>query len=587
MSFEPIGLGDNAPPQITGLSGAAWTPMVQAFCDFTPEIFASVMENLVRNPNLQTTWLFRADILSDSSRGDNSDSRESKDSSLGGGKSIAEFEGLEPTRTVIRRLVPRNEQRDAAMLQSVTWYRSSKASRAEDGRSAAEGSLLSLVVYTPIISQSSGEEGTLDLPFYHPNVRALAFLHKWNPSSNSTDQDKQNGTLSIHYRLIHPSDAADNRLQRTALRLLQVCHKHGEGALRGYEKRVRHDMLVPQARFQERYKELKKKYAKNLTENWAESTDPGKHVFEDLGIAAFLMELWGEMYVYGHCGNNGRDEDCRGEKNERTPFPGFVDIGCGNGLLVYILQKEGYRGWGFDARSRKSWAHYTLIHDGVPSLQQKVLLPSIVSTSEHPLENGGSAYTGQGGAIHGEDVHDGVFPKGTFIISNHADELTPWTPLVAALSECPFIMIPCCSHNLSGAKFRAPIPSQKSSPSDVLQLPTTESSTNGTKPPAKSKPGAKSAYASLVEWTSSLALECGFETEREMLRIPSTRNTAVVGRRRTGPWEGKSFEERERDIKEIAERFGGCEGYLERVVALMPGRHVISSDYMIPGPEGP
>ena len=35
---------------------------------------------------------------------------------------------------------------------------------------------------------------------------------------------------------------------------------------------------------------------------------------------------------------------------------GFVDLGCGNGLLVYLLTKEGIpNGVGLDIRKRKIW----------------------------------------------------------------------------------------------------------------------------------------------------------------------------------------------------------------------------------------
>lgn len=38
--------------------------------------------------------------------------------------------------------------------------------------------------------------------------------------------------------------------------------------------------------------------------------------------------------------------------------PSFVDMGCGNGLLVHVLNSEGYSGVGMDVRSRKMWAQY-------------------------------------------------------------------------------------------------------------------------------------------------------------------------------------------------------------------------------------
>lgn len=42
--------------------------------------------------------------------------------------------------------------------------------------------------------------------------------------------------------------------------------------------------LISIEEYQHEYERLKVKYGKYLTENWCESTDPQKHVFEDLGI---------------------------------------------------------------------------------------------------------------------------------------------------------------------------------------------------------------------------------------------------------------------------------------------------------------
>lgn len=54
-----------------------------------------------------------------------------------------------------------------------------------------------------------------------------------------------------------------------------------------------------------------------MLHSWRESTDATKHVFEDVAIAAWLILLWRDMYA-----------DCGGR-----PPGGFVDVGCGNGLL--------------------------------------------------------------------------------------------------------------------------------------------------------------------------------------------------------------------------------------------------------------
>jgi tRNASer (uridine44-2'-O)-methyltransferase len=61
---------------------------------------------------------------------------------------------------------------------------------------------------------------------------------------------------------------------------------------------------------------LKEKYAANLIANWKESSDAEKSVHEDLGIAAYLSCLW------------------------QGKTTSFVDLGCGNGLLVFILTSE-------------------------------------------------------------------------------------------------------------------------------------------------------------------------------------------------------------------------------------------------------
>ena len=131
-------------------------------------------------------------------------------------------------------------------------------------------------------------------------------------------------------------------------------------------------------------------------------------------------------------------------------------------------------------------------------------------------------------------IHDGNFPYGTFIISNHADELTGWTPLIASLSESPFLVIPCCSQDLSGARFRAPAKSDE----------------RGKQP---------SAYASLIGWVERLASDTGWEVEKEVLRIPSTRNVALIGRRR--PNSGIP-------LSEILQKEGGGDGWVDRALAL-------------------
>ncbi|KAH8661874.1 uracil-O(2)--methyltransferase [Xylariales sp. PMI_506] len=500
MGFEPTEYAAGAPPVIEGsASAASWTPLFKHACNFNKDIFLKVMMNMIRNPNVNSSWLFRADILLEMKANEMINAS----TSIEAQPRMLDFEDFELSQTLVRKLIPRNTLRDQPLDQTCLVYQGIPPSE----------TVRSLVVYNPHYSSET------EVPFYHPQVRGIAFLHEWN-------SDVAEGVISIHYSFFRGEDRAQ-KLVRTAFNLLSVLHKHGQGAVAGYVKRVHHDTIIPQIPVQNTYTRLKQKYARKLINTWAEVTDPTKHVFEDLGIAAFLIELWAEVY-------------------KDVEFPGFVDIGCGNGLLVYILREEGYPGWGFDARTRKSWGQYnkqgvdaTPPPDQEPSLCQHVLLPSIINKDPTQGKSVCAKHNDDSTALSEDDrglIHDGRFPKGTFIISNHADELTPWTPLLATASECPFIMIPCCSHDLSGSRYRAPAP--------------------------KGHDKASSAYASLVAWVSQIAADCGWEVETEMLRIPSTRNTGLVGRKRTKEYSVV-------DLDEIMKKYGGTEGYVENVMKLV------------------
>lgn len=484
----------------SGAEAPHWEPLYRQACTFGPEIFTERMVTFIRNPNLNTSWLFRGDILFDDKPGDEEAAGEN-----GTAKQQSDFDtewpecrvvaGMTRTRTMVRRLIPRNQMRDAPMNQTCEFHQSSKS---RDDAGASSGTASTLVIYVP--HARSAEE----MPFYHPEVRGIAHLHEWNAATNQ-------GSVSVHFRPFTADAFMDEKLRRVGYHLLERLYKHGHNALNGYTKRVHHDAVIPQPRFQDRYSALKDKYARSLMLSWAETTDPKKHVFEDLGIAAFLIEMWTDMYGKG-----------------TAKFPGFVDIGCGNGLLVYILNQEGYSGWGFDARARKSWPQYGTTPcasspTGV-SLVERCLMPSVVPRpeSETTIEDG--------------LIHNGLFEKATFIISNHADELTPWTPILGALSDCPWISIPCCSHNLTGQKFRAPPPRDKTKP--------------------------RSTYASLVDWVVQIAEDCGWRVETEMLRIPSTRNTCLLGRTRTV--DAKAI-----DIDGVLSKYGGVAGYYSSIAKLV------------------
>jgi tRNASer (uridine44-2'-O)-methyltransferase len=260
--------------------------------------FGEAMLNAIKNPNLLSSWLFRAEIIAE---------HEGVPPWKVGHPRLPLLKGMRCERVTVRKIIPRNTQRDRALVQSCPFYGQAEP---VDDDGGGGGVQKSLVLYLPHVSSAS------EIPFYHPQVEAVGLLHEWDARAG-------NGTFSVHYRLFDDVPMSE-RLRRTALNILSILHKLGRGQLRGYVKRVQHDLLVPQPVLQDRYSQLRDKHARRLVEGWLESTDPKKHVFEDLGIAAFLIELWATMYKPGE-------------------FPGFVDIGTGNGLLVYILNAEGFR----------------------------------------------------------------------------------------------------------------------------------------------------------------------------------------------------------------------------------------------------
>ena len=156
------------------------------------------------------------------------------------------------------------------------------------------------------------------------------------------------------------------------------------------------------------------------------------------------------------------------EASGSTEKQSFVDLGCGNGLLVYILTKEGYRGAGVDLRSRKIWDSFG---EGI-DLRVETVTPSAKTR------------------MSGFD----------WLLGNHSDELTPWIPTVAALtsSETKFWVLPCCPFEFK-AKFRR-------------------------------RNTDKSAYRDYLDYVKTVGETCGFIMEEDKLRIPSTKRICFVGR---------------------------------------------------------
>ena len=575
------------------LPNDAWLPVLQHSCEFPPDVFESVSLNLLKNPNINSSLLFRADVLYDSSNNELTDVQLSENEETQLQYWLREYNvrngelpSFEVKRTIVRRMIPRNPQLDKPIAQTCLLLRSPNIDLQR-----------SLVIYIPHAASID------EVPWYHPRVQSLAYMHCWNPIASS---EKPQGTISLHYRL-YPSESLplSPRLLRTGQHLLTTVHKHGQGRLRGYTKRVHHDQMVSQQRVQNTYTYLKQRHAQRLCDRWVEKTEPSKHVFEDLGIAAFLIELWKDMYSVG---NEEVSEDGYGLTQNLGVFPGFVDIGCGNGVLVDTLLREGYSGWGFDARRRKTWD--TFDESIKNHLKELILIPQPLFELQHdsmyPIyANGGILSEGLSSATTTTQKavgdlpawHNGIFPLGTFIISNHADELTPWTPLLASISSSPFLAIPCCSHNLSGLRFRAPSVYNNNS-ADTLAPSYFAAHINKSKSiaiaiacpdneeifgqgpeqgdlkdlNAKARAKQPSAYSSLCDWVAHLAARVGYKVEREILRMPSTRNVGIVGRAVMSDFEEETLDTRRERVSEIVinEKADGAQ-WVERARGLMRG----------------
>ncbi|XP_077995861.1 putative tRNA (uracil-O(2)-)-methyltransferase [Glandiceps talaboti] len=203
------------------------------------------------------------------------------------------------------------------------------------------------------------------------------------------------------------------------------------------------------------YQQLKQKYGPDMIRVWPENTDPQKFVFEDIAIATYLLLLW---------------EQEREEK-QLSKRQSFVDLGCGNGLLVHLLNSEGHPGKGIDVRKRKIWDLY----GSNTHLEETTITPSDTS----------------------------LFPDYDWLIGNHSDELTPWIPVIAARSSFNnrYFVLPCCFHDFNG-KFKR---------------------TNAGLP----------QYRTYLNYIMDIGKVCGFQVIEDTMRIPSTKRVCQIGSIRT------------------------------------------------------
>ncbi|KAI0721287.1 hypothetical protein C8T65DRAFT_631227 [Cerioporus squamosus] len=459
FSPSPCVAGECSDTLVSRFDSGVWIPVIQCAADFSPDIFDSAVSQLIHHPEYNSTLILRSETVSDSS------------SEFP--PSIPQLDGLRPVRNIHRKLLPRRPGRDAGLEQNCTLYASE----------IGDDDCPTTLVLTPIVEPGAS------LPYYHPTVHHLAF--RYIPAEIPVLR------IEIVPLPGTPTDL-NSRMYRTCLALLDTLHRYGWGALTNYKKRVHHDCIIPREEYQDLYLVMRERH-KHLVNEWQEVTDPLKHVFEDIGIATFLMLLWKHTYDTTGISGGPNDSTSLGDEPWRAwprPSAGFLDLGCGNGLLTHILTAEGYVGHGIDVRARTSWSHYP------KSTQTQLHVESLDPTSseDHPY-----------------------LRSGVFIIANHADELTPWTPVLATLyGASGYLSIPCCAWAFDAKYERSSTPDYPF-PDDAF-VDSLNLGGDGSN---------SSSYSRYRIWLASLTLYCGWRVESETLRIPSTRNWAIIGRLRS------------------------------------------------------
>lgn len=128
--------------------------------------------------------------------------------------------------------------------------------------------------------------------------------------------------------------------------------------------------------------------------------------------------------------------------------------------------------------------------------------------------------------------NDFLFPTTDWLIGNHSDELTPWIPVIAARSSysCRYFVLPCCFFDFCGKYQR--------------------------------RHCKKSQYKEYIDFISDISTVCGFYTEEDCLRIPSTKRVCIIGK-------GRKYREVEEALVEKRRS-----DYIRRREALFPNSGV-------------
>ncbi|KAG0260219.1 tRNA methyltransferase 44, partial [Linnemannia exigua] len=510
-------------------------------------------------------------------------------------KATSLLDGLVPFKSVRRQLIPKRADKDPVMEEQL--YYCCDTRNQGQGRdhsdATADPRVRHQAIFTPVIERNTaidtkvtdaekeiekadgGEIKVMmeNLPFYYPKVRGFRYGYRFDPEEAPEDKDdhhlqeggeveekmaddrkdeiddkkneegsentttttttsphkrsegekststpvppkkkkhtpknrifsRRTGWLSLDLYLKGDEGEFTDKIQYAFKELFKKLYKWGNNTTQGFTKsRVQHDVMVPKDLYLRTYARMKETHAQKWVQSWPERTDPTKFVFEDIAIAAWLVALWEIERDVASTESGSGEAGAKVATDKESKNAGmisrrrkqtFVDLGCGNGLLTHILNEEGHKGTGVDIVSRKVWD----VYGPNTELKAETLIPN-----------------------------DTVYEDVDWIIGNHADELAPWVPVIASRSNPPtrFVVIPCCFFDLSGSRYQF----------------------------AEGAPDGK--YKAYLGYISRVIETCGYELQTEVLRIPSTKNIALVGMTRRRRRRGEDGGDKEGEVDEAEE----------------------------------
>ncbi|KAF9907541.1 tRNA methyltransferase 44 [Linnemannia zychae] len=459
------------------------------------------------------------------------------------------LDGLVPFKSVHRQLIPKRADKDPIMEERLYYCRDTQGQDKEEGKASAttttsgvetDRRVRNQAIFAPAIERTAaigtkdieaenkkqvkeGEEEhdeikilTDRLPFYYPKVRGFRYGYRFDPEEAPEDKDDH-----------HHQDCGEGEGREEKKVGVEKDETEDKSAGKGLEGQTQTKAPMPP----------KKKHApKNRTisqrTGWLSldlylKGDEGE--FTDKIQYAF-KELFKKLYKWGNNTTKGFTKS-RVQHDVMVPKDLY--------LRTYARMKETHA-----QKWVQSWPERT---DPTKFVFEDIAIAAWLVALWEIERGGGGAIDSEVGSEVGEAEEGGaetlipnetVYEDVDWIIGNHADELAPWVPVIASRSNplTRFVVIPCCFFDLSGSRYQF----------------------------AEGAPDGK--YKAYLGYISRVIETCGYELQTEVLRIPSTKNIALVGmtrrrkRGRDGTDEGNEDEEsRERirrGVDELVERSG-------------------------------